>query len=203
VAVVPVSLSVSPEALLLDPDEAGLFAIAAANGAPLTFFVDGTAAAAQADGADLSAALAVEGAAAGPILAPLAFSLAPAGHPELPVATAAAALAHTGQRLVWGDLHSHSNLSHDGCEDPDADCLPRGATPALDAFDQAAAAGLDFASITEHAEWEAWIDHDTDQEVGIWSEAQRLVDAHNEALRTRLALEPQEVWLLEMGADGN
>ena len=28
------------------------------------------------------------------------------------------------ETVYWGDLHAHSGLSQDGCEDPDALCLP-------------------------------------------------------------------------------
>lgn len=61
--------------------------------------------------------------------------------------------AFMGTALKWGDPHAHSNLSHDGCEDPDADCGNRGAYPGEDFFDNAVAEGLDFAATTDHAEW--------------------------------------------------
>jgi hypothetical protein len=64
-----------------------------------------------------------------------------------------------GSSLKWGDPHAHSNLSHDGCEVPDADCGNRGAYPGEDFFANAVDVGLDFAASTEHGEWhELWVD---------------------------------------------
>ena len=54
---------------------------------------------------------------------------------------------------LWGDLHAHSNLSMDGCEDVDQNCSERGSTPAEDFFDQARSHALDFAALTDHAEY--------------------------------------------------
>lgn len=59
-------------------------------------------------------------------------------------------------RWVWGDLHAHSGWSYDGCEDAEAGCAPRGALPGEDFFENAAAAGLDFAALTDHAEADRW-----------------------------------------------
>jgi Protein of unknown function (DUF3604) len=57
-----------------------------------------------------------------------------------------------GGRWAWGDLHSHSNWSFDGCEDSESACEPRGDLPAVDWVAEAEAQGLDFAALTDHAE---------------------------------------------------
>jgi len=81
-----------------------------------------------------------------------------------------------GATLMWGDPHAHSNLSHDGCEDPDT-CRDRGATPGEDFFDQAVDAGLDFAAITEHAEWQQLV-ADASATYALWDEIlERVEDA--------------------------
>lgn len=54
-------------------------------------------------------------------------------------------------RWVWGDLHAHSRWSFDGCEVA-ADCSPLGELPAEQFLVQAAAEGLDFVALTDHAE---------------------------------------------------
>jgi hypothetical protein len=59
-----------------------------------------------------------------------------------------------GAALVFGDPHAHSNFSDDGCEDVEASCADRGDSPAEDFFDNAVAAGLDFAALTDHGEWD-------------------------------------------------
>lgn len=64
----------------------------------------------------------------------------------------APAAAPPAGRWVWGDLHAHSDLSYDGCEDDQALCAPRGELPAEDFYATAAAEGLDFAALTDHAE---------------------------------------------------
>jgi hypothetical protein len=58
----------------------------------------------------------------------------------------------TGRRVLWGDVHSHSNLSYDGCEDPEDDCLPVGELPGSEMFAVAEEYGLDFLVITDHSE---------------------------------------------------
>ncbi len=76
--------------------------------------------------------------------------------------------------LRWGDPHAHTNLSHDGCEDIAAGCADRGALPGADHFANAVAAGLDFAAITDHAEWDA-IEYDGGDVVPIWATTQQHV----------------------------
>jgi hypothetical protein len=85
-------------------------------------------------------------------------------------------VAFAGHRLFWGDLHAHSNLSMDGCEDPDAGCASRGASAGADFFANAVAAGLDFAAITDHAEYDL-LSVEGGPEVDLWEETIALVQA--------------------------
>ncbi|RME24645.1 MAG: DUF3604 domain-containing protein [Deltaproteobacteria bacterium] len=85
-------------------------------------------------------------------------------------------IASMGRAVYWGDLHAHSNLSYDGCELPDQSCDHRGDYAGEDFFDNARAEALDFAAITDHAEWERYYPEGLDGPwVDIWSEQQRLV----------------------------
>ncbi len=77
--------------------------------------------------------------------------------------------------VYWGDLHSHSNLSQDGCEDPDDECVPDGDLPGEEVFERAAARGLSFVGLTEHTEFESWVDLDVGEVRSIWDETLRLV----------------------------
>ena len=77
------------------------------------------------------------------------------GHSWL-LAQATTTVVELGRNIAWGDFHNHTNLSWDGCEDPDDFCTPRGETPGLDVFMQAEEAGLDFAALTDHGEWSRW-----------------------------------------------
>lgn len=83
-----------------------------------------------------------------------AFALAGA----LASCTPASVGVDTGQGLtdddvwVWGDLHAHSNWSYDGCENPALECTHDAAGPGSRFFTEAAAEGLDFAALTDHAE---------------------------------------------------
>jgi hypothetical protein len=85
-------------------------------------------------------------------------------------------LAFLDQRLVWGDLHGHTNLSMDGCEDPEAGCRPRRETLGQDYFANAEEAGLDFAAITDHAEFDE-ITEDGGPALDIWDATLDLVAA--------------------------
>jgi hypothetical protein len=76
------------------------------------------------------------------------------------VATAQAELNELGRTMFWGDFHNHTNLSFDGCEDRQRDCQPRGDTPGSDVFRRAEDAGLDFVALTDHAEFDTWVDVD-------------------------------------------
>lgn len=61
-------------------------------------------------------------------------------------------------RWVWGDVHAHSRWSFDGCEAPEDLCRPLvEGQPASAFFSEAAARGLDFAALTDHAEASAWL----------------------------------------------
>ncbi|MDP2304873.1 MAG: hypothetical protein Q8P18_02475 [Pseudomonadota bacterium] len=79
--------------------------------------------------------------------------------------------------IVWGDLHNHTNLSHDGCEDPDNVCLPDSDLPAEDAFPRAIAYGLGFAALTDHAEFTRYLRPDEGVDIDIWTRMQELVRA--------------------------
>jgi hypothetical protein len=79
--------------------------------------------------------------------------------------------------IVWGDLHNHTNLSHDGCEAPDNRCLPDAELPAEEAFPRAIAYGLGFAALTDHAEFTRYLRPDDGIDLDIWSRMQELVRA--------------------------
>jgi len=72
---------------------------------------------------------------------------------EVVLTQGALAQIYLGRSLIWGDPHAHSNLSMDGCEDALNDCADRGTGPASDFFPSAVALGLDFAALTDHAEF--------------------------------------------------
>jgi hypothetical protein len=91
-----------------------------------------------------------------------------------PLAHGETSTLELGRSLAWGDLHSHSNLSFDGCEDPDDHCLPRGESPGLDLFLQAEEQGLDFAALTDHADHQSWTDLEQDLRLDTWEESLRL-----------------------------
>ncbi|MFN7142623.1 MAG: hypothetical protein ACK4YP_02525 [Myxococcota bacterium] len=80
-------------------------------------------------------------------------------------------------RVVWGDLHNHTNLSHDGCEAPDNGCLPDSDLPAEDTFPRAAAYGLGFAAITDHAEFVRYVRPADGVDIDIWQRMRELVEA--------------------------
>ncbi len=79
--------------------------------------------------------------------------------------------------IVWGDLHNHTNLSHDGCEAPDNFCLPDAELPAADVFPRAIARGLGFAALTDHAEFSRYYRPGDGVEIDIWGHMQALVRA--------------------------
>ncbi len=78
-------------------------------------------------------------------------------------------------QVIWGDLHNHTNLSHDGCEDPDNGCLPDGTLPGEGAFPRALASGLGFAALTDHAEFVAYERPSTGAAVNVWEHTADLV----------------------------
>lgn len=80
---------------------------------------------------------------------------------------------------VWGDLHAHSNWSYDGCENPDHECTHDAAGPGSRFFSEAAAEGLDFAALTDHAEADLYqfapdLLHATGAEYDVWDGQQLL-----------------------------
>lgn len=80
--------------------------------------------------------------------------------------------------VFWGDLHAHSNLSVDGCEDDTEQCLDRLTAAAEDFFEQALDNDLSFAAITEHAEFTGYSpDGSKEQLIDIWDAQQSLVKA--------------------------
>ena len=85
------------------------------------------------------------------------------------LARAAMELRLLGGRWRWGDLHAHSRWSNDGCEDELEYCAPRGDLPAEDFFANAADASLDFAAITDHAEYDYyWPQGDSGEALEVW-----------------------------------
>jgi len=94
------------------------------------------------------------------------------------LAASEVAVIELGRTLVWGDLHAHSNLSYDGCEQPDDDCTPRSALPGEDFFAQASERALDFAALGDHAEYSTAYPTDSPElAVDIWTIQQDLVQA--------------------------
>jgi len=93
------------------------------------------------------------------------------------VGSAAVTQGWLGRRVWWGDLHAHTNLSYDGCEDPDNGCSDREGAAASTFFAEAQANSLDFAAMTDHAEYVTYYPtgSTTDPGTDIWSEQQRLV----------------------------
>lgn len=73
------------------------------------------------------------------------------------------------QAVLWGDPHSHSGLSPDGCENPEEDCVAevQGA-PGLRLSERAAFNGLDWFAMTEHVEFDAYEDLRDGTELSIW-----------------------------------
>lgn len=81
------------------------------------------------------------------------------------------------RQVYWGDLHAHSGLSFDGCEDPDNLCVAAGATPAEDFFVHAADHGLAFAALTDHAEFVRYQRPADGVDLDIWDTARARVAA--------------------------
>jgi hypothetical protein len=91
---------------------------------------------------------------------------------------ASATLTALGVRLVWGDLHAHSNISHDGCELPDENCAPHlDADPGGDFFASAIDRELDFAALTDHSEYVTYYPDGDNGEPAheVWTEQKALV----------------------------
>jgi hypothetical protein len=79
--------------------------------------------------------------------------------------------------VVWGDLHNHTNLSYDGCEDSDNLCMPDGTLPGEMTFARAAANGLGFAAITDHAEFTGYERPAEGIDLDVWEQTRALVQA--------------------------
>lgn len=80
-------------------------------------------------------------------------------------------------RIAWGDLHNHTNLSQDGCENADAGCLPDESLPGEPVFARAEANGLDFAAITDHAEFSRYQRDADGIDLDVWERTKELVAA--------------------------
>jgi len=111
-------------------------------------------------GLPLDEALSLVLAADTPTTLDLRLVVAPEALPNATLYSEELELGTLGRTLLWGDLHAHSNLSQDGCEEPASGCDSREGEAGGDFFDQALASGLDFAAMTEHAELELWYDGD-------------------------------------------
>jgi len=81
-----------------------------------------------------------------------------------------------GRTLGFGDLHAHTNLSGDGCEDIEDRCGNRGDYPGQDHFETALGADLDFAAITDHGEWDV-LHQEGEAPIEIWDATVDLVSA--------------------------
>lgn len=88
----------------------------------------------------------------------------------LVLATASSEAVETGRSVLWGDLHTHSNLSGDACEDRGNSCLPWGETPGDQMLPVAEELGLDFLALTDHAEHQTY--HRLDQGYDLDSQEQ-------------------------------
>ncbi|NOY27572.1 MAG: DUF3604 domain-containing protein [Oligoflexia bacterium] len=113
-----------------------------------------------------------------------------AHHPVLLVDTSSVDVVNLGFTWGWGDLHAHSDLSHDGCRDPASDCVADISRVGMDFFDSAIDEGLDFAAITDHSSWATWSEGggSTDT-IDIWDRTQ-------DAVTDTLAAHPDFIPLL-------
>jgi len=90
------------------------------------------------------------------------------------LSSSAVTIIQLGRSIAWGDPHAHSNLSQDGCEVYEDSCRSREETAAADFFAQAIARGLDWAAITDHAEYSYLYPEGTEDEYIIWQQQQDL-----------------------------
>ncbi len=79
--------------------------------------------------------------------------------------------------LSWGDLHAHTNLSHDGCEDPDNLCLPESDLPGELLYVHAAAKSFAFVANTDHAEIDTWSRLSDGLSVQSWDRSHEMLAA--------------------------
>jgi hypothetical protein len=84
-------------------------------------------------------------------------------------------LLETARRVLWGDVHSHTNLSYDACEDPEHQCRPVGDRPGSELFAVAEEVGLDFVALTDHAEFDQYTSLEHDYALDIHEETLRMV----------------------------
>jgi hypothetical protein len=103
---------------------------------------------------------------------PEGVALAPVAEVVLPE------LYAMGRVSRWGDLHGHSNLSADGCENTGTTCSERSLGAGMDFFPNAIDQGLDFAAMTEHAEYlDYYPDGLTGEAIDIWQQQQAIAVA--------------------------
>lgn len=98
------------------------------------------------------------------------------------LASAELTIVELGHRLQWGDPHVHSDLSQDGCEDPDSGCQGPDIEPASDLFFNAEDQGLDWAAMTDHAEWSTYVGSVGAVGVDVWDRQQEIVQQADEEL---------------------
>jgi len=94
---------------------------------------------------------------------------------DVPLARASSRVHELGRHLAWGELHNHTNLSYDACEDPEASCGPLWGWPGEEVFLRAEENGLNFAALTDHAEFDTYLLQEEGLELDIHEETLRLV----------------------------
>ncbi len=107
-----------------------------------------------------------------------------------PLATSTTTVRLLARRWLWGDLHGHSDLSQDGCSDPDDGCIAGPDGLAQDFFDGPRAEGQDFGAMTDHAEYRTWRSADGGTDVDVWTRQQEVVaDANTDDFIALLGFE--------------
>ncbi|MED5372679.1 MAG: hypothetical protein VX899_16805 [Myxococcota bacterium] len=80
------------------------------------------------------------------------------------------------QRVLWGDPHAHSGMSHDSCEDAGSECRARvPGLPGEGMLEEARSNQLDWFGLTDHVEFDELIDLETGQTTDIWDRSQEIV----------------------------
>ncbi|HJN73909.1 MAG TPA: hypothetical protein QGF58_08260 [Myxococcota bacterium] len=88
-----------------------------------------------------------------------------------------------GLRLVWADLHAHTNLSMDGCEANGEGCVSREpGMPAADVLDTALQNGLSVLALTDHAEFSTYTDLSTGVGHEIWPRTLEIIQSAPDGL---------------------